>query len=329
MSGLFGSMGIAPETIYGTYVAPTTRWVEASKVDLKKVKNIVQGGAMAAGRYMRPGTMRNVTTKAAGGTITSEAYSKRLGHFLQGIMGGGGAPTQQAATAAYMQTHTLGNTNSNRYTIQSGVPDDGDTVRPYTFLGSKFTAIEFKCGIDENLSMVVTVDSRDVTEAETLATPSYATGTHVFHFGQANLKLGTYGSTATIQGVRGFSLKIERKLRVDKFYMGNAGLKAEPRINDYAMISGSLDADYITKADLADRFAADSSTSLVWEFTGPNIAPTYDELIRFTVPQIFFDGDTPILDGPDIVTGAYPWSAAYDETHTPLTVEYQSTDTAL
>jgi tail tube protein len=327
-SGIGGSFGFAVETTYGTYVAPT-KWVESSKPELRKVKNTVQGGAMAAGRYVQAGSMRTVTTKAGGGTIAMEVYNKRMGHLLNGLMGGTVTPTQQGGTAAYLQTHPLADPTGKFYTMQTGVPDLGGTARPYTFLGSKITAIEFSCGIDQNLTAAITVDSRDVTEAETLAAPSYATGVNVFHFAQSTVKLGTYASEAAITGVRKMSVKIERPSRTDRFYMGNAGLKSEPIINDYAKITGTLEADYITKADLADRFAADSSTALVWEFVGPLIAGSFFETFRIKVPMIFFDGDTPILDGPDVVTGPYPFTGQYDLTNAAATIEYISTDTAL
>ena len=327
-SGLGSSFGFAPEVTYGTYVAPT-RWIETASPQLRKVKNTVQGGAMSAGGLMRRGTMRNVTTKAGGGTLTTEVYSKRMGYLLNGLMGGTVTPVQQAATTAYLQTHAMADSTGKFYTMQAGVPDLGGVVRPYTFLGSKITAIEFACGIDQNLTATVTVDSRDVTEAETLAAPSYATGVRVFHFAQGTVKLGTYSSEAAVSGVRSMRLRIERPQRTDRFYFGGAGLKSEPILNDYAVVSGTIDADFTDKTIFADRFAADTSTSLVWEFVGPLIEDTYFETFRITVPMIFFDSDTPVINGPDVVTGPYNFTAAYDGTNAPATIAYISTDTTL
>jgi len=45
------------------------------------------------------------------------------------------------------------------------------------------------------------------------------------------------------------------------------------------------------------------------------------------LPACFFDGDTPELDGPDVVTGAFPFTAQADPTN-PVRIEYVSTDTA-
>lgn len=327
-SGLGSSFGFAPEVTYGTYVAPT-KWVEAGQPQLRKVKNTAQGGAARAGAYGRRGSMRYVTTKAGGGTVNLEVQNKRMGLLLNGLMGGTVSPTQQAATAAYLQTHAIGDPTGKFYTMQVGVPDLGGTARPYTFLGSKITAIEFSCGVDEVLTAAVTVDARDVTEAETLATPSYATGVNLFHFAQMGVKIGTYDSEAAIQGVRRVTCRIERPHRTDRWYANNAGLKSEPVINDFVNISGTIECDYITKANLADRFAADTSTALVWEFIGPNIASTYDETFRIRLGQIFLDEGTPTVDGPDIVTGSYNFVGRDDGTNPLASIIYMSTDTAL
>lgn len=327
-SGLASSFGFVPEVTYGTYVAPT-RWVESSGPQLRKVKNTVQGGAMAAGTLLRRGSMRNVTTKAGGGSIAMEIYSKRMGHLLNGLMGGTVTPVQQGATAAYLQTHELTDPVGKFYTMQVGVPDLSGTVRPYTFLGSKITAMEFSCGIDQNLTVSIEVDSRDVTESETLAAPSYATGVNVFHFAQGDVKLGTYNSEASVDGVRSVRLRIARPSRTDRFYFGNSGLKSEPVINDYADVSGTIEVDYITKADFADRYAADTSTALDWVFTGPEIATPYNETIRFRVPQVFFDGETPTVNGPDVVTTSFNFAATYDGTNTGASILYTSSDTTL
>lgn len=327
-SGLAGSLGWVPEVTYGTYVAPT-KWAEATSVQLQKVKNTVQGGGPRAGAYGRRGSMRYVTTKAGGGTIAMEVQSKRMGHLLNGLMGGTVTPTQQAATTAYLQTHSLADPTGLFYTFQSGVPDLGGTVRPYTFLGSKITAIEWTCGVDQVLTMSVTVDSRDVTESETLATPSYATGVNTFHFGQMGVKLGTYDSEAAVDGVRSMTLRIERPSRIDRYYANASGLKAEPKINDWVNVSGSVEVDYITKGDWADRFASDSSTALMWEFIGPAIESTYYETIRFRVPMIHLDGETPTVQGPDIVSTTFPFVGSDDGTNAIAQILYTSTDTAL
>lgn len=325
-SGLGSSFGMAPEVTYGTYVAPT-RFLEGTAA-LTKSKQIYQGGGMAAGRMVQPGGRRYVTSRSAGGSFATTVFSKNMGLLLNGIMGGTVTPVQQGATTAYLQTHTLGDPFGKFFTMQSGIPDLGGTARPYTFLGCQVVAAEFSCELNGALTCSFEVEARDVTEAQTLAAPSYPV-VNEFHFAQAALKLGTYGAEAAVDGVRSMSLRLERRRHDGGPYMGSGGLRSQGVMNDWTKVSGTIQADYLTKADFADRFASDDDTSLVWEFVGPTIEGAEAETIRFTVPMVFLDGDTPTADGPDVVRTSYPWVGQHDGTNSPLTIEYISTDIAI
>lgn len=172
-----------------------------------------------------------------------------------------------------------------------------------------------------------TVASRDVTEAQSLAAPSYPAGNE-FHWAQAAIKLGTFGAEVQADAVRKVSVKIARQKHDGGPYMGNAGLRNQGVINDWAKITGTIDADFLDKTVFADRFASDGSTSMVWEFVGPLIAGGFFETFRITVPQIFFDTDTPTAESPDVVKTSFNFTAQFDGTNQP-TISYTSTDVTL
>jgi hypothetical protein len=67
-SGLAASIGVAAESTYGTYVAPT-RFLEFTKEDLKKTKTTIQGGGLAAGRFAKLGSRRVLATVGGTGSI--------------------------------------------------------------------------------------------------------------------------------------------------------------------------------------------------------------------------------------------------------------------
>ena len=327
-SGLAAQIGVAAESTYGTYVAPT-RFLEYNKADLKKKKNVVQGGGLAAGQIAQLGSRRVVTSESVEGGFELEVANKGMGLLLAHLLGSSATPVQQGATAAYLQAHTVGDNIGKSLTIQHGVPDLTGTVRPYTFKGCKLSGAELSCKVDELLTMSLDIDGRQASEVETLVAASQPPGVAPFHWAQMSVKLGAFGAEAAVSGVKGFSVKFDRGMASERFYAGAAGLKAEPVMNDWLKVSGSLDVDLVNKADFADRFAADSATSLVIEFVGPLIASTYYQTFRIKVPMVFFDGDTPTVDGPDVTSGGYGFVAQLDGTNPLVSIDYISTDTTL
>lgn len=327
-TGLNGSVGLAAETTYGTYVAPTKFVEPVAAVPLKKVKNAQQGGGLAAGRLVQPGSKRVVTTEAGTVTLPLELTRTGLGILLQHAFGGSAAPVQQAATAAWLQTHVLADNVGKSLTVQSGVPETGGTVRPYTGKGGKVTSLEIVCGVDEIAMITTEVDLRQVSEVETLAAPSYVSR-KLFHFGQMSVKVGTFGAEVAVSGVKKVTFKLERGQDVARFYAGAGGLKAEPLGNEFVKVSATIDFDFVDKTVFADRFASDAPTSVVIDWTGDLIAAANYERLTIKLPQVFVDGETPALDGPGVVSNSVPLIAQNDGTNPTVTCEYMSIDTTL
>ena len=324
-SGLGSQLGLAAESTYGTYVAPT-RFLEFTKEYLKLKKTTAVSGGLAAGRLVDLSTRRVVPQREGGGSIELEVTNKSMGLLLQALMGTTVTPVQQGATAAYLQTHTLADTAGKSLTIQKGVPQTSGTVSKYSFLGSKVTSAEFSCEAGGMLTASYEFDAKDVDETSTLASPSYPS-LAPFHFAQMAVKTGAYGSEAALDGVRKLSVKIERGLAVDRFYAGQAGLKKEPISNDKVKISGALEADF-TGTTLTALFNSDAATSLVWEFTGALIASTYYETFRVTLPAIFIDDEPPKVEGPEVVRTTFNFTGLFDGTNQSK-IEYISTDTTV
>ena len=326
-SGLAGSLGIVAETTYGTPVT-VSKFLEVSKVDLKKVKNTAQGGGLKAGALAQPVNRRVVTTTAAAGGLEGEVVNKNMGLLLQALMGTTVTPTQVGTTGAYVQTHTLADNAGKSLTAQVGVPLTTGTVQPYTYAGVKVMGAEFSCGVDDLLTASFDLDAKSVTDQTALASPSYSTGVRPFHFGQMGVKIGTFGAEAAVSGVRSVNVKIDRPQNVDRYYANGNGTKAEPILNGWTSITGAIETDFLTKADFADRFDTDGSFSLVWEFVGVTISGAEKETFRITIPSCFLNDGTPTLEGPDIVAPAFNFVWQYDGTNLPV-ITYESTDLAL
>jgi hypothetical protein len=235
-------------------------------------------------------------------------------------------PVQQAATAAYLQTHTLADVAGKSLTIQKGVPLTTGTVVDKTFLGCKVVGAEFSCGVGEMLTSSWEIDAKSVDESQTLAAASYS-NMAPFGFHQLAVKTGTFGSETALDGVRKVSVKVERPQATDRFYAGQSGTKKEPISNDLVKITGSLEMDYVATT-VDDLHTSDGATSCVIEWVGPLIASTYYETFRIKLPAIRIDDAPPTVEGFDVIRPTFAFTALYDGTN-QVAIEYMSTDVTL
>ncbi|MEU4133658.1 phage tail tube protein [Streptomyces wuyuanensis] len=324
-SGLGAQLGIAAESTYGTFVAPT-KFIEFTKESLVLKKTTAQSAGIAAGRLLPLSSRRVVTQEEVSGSIDLEVTNKSMGLLLQALMGTSVTPVQQETTTAYLQTHTLADSFGKFLTIQKGVPLTTGTVTDKSFVGCKVVAAEFSCDIAGMLMATFEIDGKDCSESETLATASYS-NMSPFHFGQMAVKAGTYSSETALDGIRKVSVKFERPQATDRFYAGQSGLKKEPIANDQVKITGSIEMDYVATT-LDDLHTSDAATSLVWEFVGPTIETTYNETFRIVLPAIRIDEAPPTVEGFDVVKPTISFTGLFDGTNQPR-IEYVSTDTAL
>lgn len=324
-SGLGAQIGIAAESTYGTFVAPT-KFYEFTKESVVLKKTTATSSGIAAGRLLALSSRRVLTQKEVSGGIELEVPNKGFGLLLQALMGTTVTPVQQAATAAYLQTHTLADNFGKSLTIQKGVPLTTGVVTDKSFVGCKIISAEFSCEVGGMLMATFEIDGKNCDETQTLAVASYS-NMSPFHFGQMGLKTGSFGSESALDGVRKVSIKIERPQATDRFYANQSALKAEPISNDQVKISGSLEMDYVATT-VDDLHTSDGATSLVWEFIGPIIASTYAETFRITLPAVKVDDAPPTVEGFDVVRPTFNFTGLYDGTNLPV-ITYMSTDVTL
>lgn len=324
-SGLGAQIGIAAETTYGVFVAPT-KFPEFTKESLVLKKTTATSSGIAAGRLLALSSRRVVTQKEASGGIDLEVPNKSFGLILQALMGTTVTPVQQALTTAYLQTHTLADTAGKSLTIQKGVPLTTGTVTDKTFVGCKVISAEFSCEVGGMLTCSLEIDGKDSDETQTLAAASYP-NMSPFGFHQLAVKTGTFASETALDGVRKVSVKIERPQAVDRFYANQSGLKKEPISNDLVKITGSLEMDYVATT-VDDLHTSDAATACVVEFIGPIIASTYAETFRIKLPAIKIDDAPPTVEGFDVIRPTFNFTALYDGTN-QVVIEYMSTDVTL
>lgn len=329
-SGMAGSLGVAAETVYGTRIAPN-RFVKIRSASHNFLPNRVQGEGILTGSYGQVASHYVQTYQGANGTYAIDVPYRRMGVLLNTLMGGTVSPTQQAATAAYLQTHTLADTYGKSFTGQVGVPLRDGTVKVHEIVGGKITSAEFSCEVGGVLQANLQVDAQKFDDTQTLATVSHDAGVKPFHGGQMVFKAGTYSSEAAIK-IRSMSATIERPHDTEDYVSSNSGLKAEPVLNGPANISGSVTVDWTTASGKAiqDWMLALTNNSVIFEWTDSTaIASTYYPTFAIDIPNVTWDGDIQGIDGPGELQSTFNWTWRDNESGNLPKIRYMSTDTTL
>jgi hypothetical protein len=322
--GLTTRLCTGVETTYGTVQTPD-RFLEFDSESLERKNEIMRSNALGGGSlHLRRGSRSVVSGRWGEGSIDMDVVTNGMGRIFRQLLGGTPTIAQQGGTTAYLQTHTLGSVLGKSLTIQKQLRDESDVVvSSFTFEGSKFTTGEFKIDKKGKLTLSLTVDAEDVNTVTAAASPSL-TATKTFHYRQGSLTIA--GVAAAL--VQSASVKVDRKMDTDRFHLGNAGVKAEPLVNDFPDITGNLSAEFAA-ATYYNLFANDTPAALVLDFTGDVISGIYTEKLTITIPEIRLTGETPKVGGPGLVIVNHPWEAQWDGAAADMTLAYTSTDTAI
>lgn len=322
MSALEGSLGIGVQTVYETAVVPSRFYpVQAASWELNPIERdstAIMGGGFGArsSGHVRTGT-------APAGAVEMEVYTSKMALLLQQVTGTVAAPVA-TGTGGFTYTMPLARNTGRFFTAETYLPDGDATL---TATGAKVTGAGFSCAIDDALMMSLDLDARSLASATGVVTAaSYPVGQVPFHWGQGSLKIGAFGAETAVAGVKSVSVDFDRPLFTDNRYMNG---KTEPRLNGEPTVSGTLDVDFLVKADFFDRFFTGSAFSLVWEFLA-TAGTGYVETFRIALPRCFFTGEIPALEGEDIMGMSMPFVALRDDVNGRAmgTVTYISTDAA-
>ncbi|MEV4000996.1 phage tail tube protein [Actinomadura sp. NPDC049753] len=338
-SGLDAQLGIAAESVFGTGVT-VTRFLEFDNEDLKFMPTWLEGEGLRAGRKFKRASRVSVSRKDVNGKIDIKVPNKGLGLLLKHMIGSSATPAAIGATSAYEQIHTPGDMYGKSLTIQVGRPEPGTgTVRPFAYTGCKITQWELTLQDGDHLKLSVTLDGRDEDTTTGLASASYASGVELYNFSHATLKLG--GTPATASGktsitggvavaavVNQIQLKGESPMAVDRYGVGNGGLKAEQLENDYPTVTGSLDAEF-AKAELYDVYKAYDALALelVLEFGEADTGQPFH--LSFLAPAIKLKESGPSVDGPGLVKASVDFEVYDNGVDPAYQFRYISTDTTL
>jgi hypothetical protein len=312
-------LAISKEVTYGTRVAPA-RFLPFTAETLTYEYEKYESQALGQGRWQRP----KVRTKSAGaGALSGEVPTTGFGVLLDALHGNSVTPVQQAATPAYLQTHTLDTAPTKSYSIQVQTPPlSSGTLLPHDLTGVKFGGIEFSWDDVLTFSMPASIQALDI--AQSLVSYVAPTAWTLLTFRGGSLSVGGVSQTKLIGGG---SLNIGFDLRTGVHYLGSGGLMANPVETGKPTASGTVTADFEDNTHLS-RTINDTIADVVLRFEGAVISGANEYAIEVTIPDCEFTSPRPTVEGPGPVAQPIAFSNA-STTADPVVITYMSTDTTI
>jgi hypothetical protein len=218
----------------------------------------------------------------------------------------------------------LGDVYGKSFTAQVGVPQYGGTVTPKTIAGAKINNFELSVANGDLAKGKFNVNGASFTTATALATASYPLNGSIFHFAQGAITI----DGSAVANIKDFTVTVDNSLKTDRYNLGASGIKSEQGIDGFRKVSGKITAEF-TDTVLLTKFLADTSASIVVTFTGGTIASTYKDTLSITLPACKFNADTPNVSGPGVVDLSMDFDVYDDGTNAPMTIVYQTSESAL
>jgi hypothetical protein len=335
-SGLGSSLGIAAESTVGTIVSPT-RWIEYNSESLSLDKAAIQGQGLRGGGLYARSARRVLVTRNAGGSVDLDVATSGMGLPFKAMLGASASAV--VSGSAYQQVHTPASLYGQSLSVQKLVPNSAGTLVPFTYNGCKVTDWELSCDVGSILALALTLDAWDETTATSAGTPSYSASTSVFHFKQGVVTLGGTPSTtsgvvsvsggSTVAVVRGASVRGSNGITTGDENQ-RFGTKVQQQENDWRSLGGNLDLDFVNQATVYDLFSADTATALQLTFTGTTaISGSVYPTLEVIVPSIRFDGETPQVGGPDVISTSADFTGLDDGTNAAVQIRYVTPDTSV
>lgn len=317
--------GIAEESTYGTYVAPTRFYEFLGGEALGRRQTVLNSQGLIRGDRFSRGSRRVLTKNDAGGTISFEVADVGFGLLFKHMLGAVATTQPDLVNDPQVFDHkfTAGDISAKSLTMQKGVEKTDGTVQAFSYHGCKIPNWEMTISVDAILNLNLTVDAEEESTAEALAVASYP-DLELFHFGGATLEV----DDAPVAIVSDASVSGGNSLKVDRYFLGQTGHKLAPREMDLRTLAGNLSAEFQNLTDFYNAFSQDTKKKLELIFLGSVLPGTtgFTRELRITLNDVRFTGETPRVEGIDVGVQSVPFAGFVPETGEAIEVLYRTTD---
>ena len=278
-----GQVGFKTESTWGTAVTvdkfmPVVRAHPGSGVP----RRIPRQG-ISARRIRKPGKKGAILVKPR---LELEVSNKNgiailFKHLFGAVSTSGAGP--------YTHTYTPGSHLGDSMTVQVGITDATDTVRPFTAAGVKVGSWELACAVGGNLMLTMDCSAKSVVTATALASASYSDD-EAFTFVEGTVSIG--GSS--VASARSFTLRCNKNLRDERLVLGAQAILQQLE-DGFFDITGTVEADFDDLTLYASAVAG-TTVAIVLTFTSAGAGA---ETLTITMSGEL-TGDPPELSTPGL-----------------------------
>lgn len=325
VGGLSSQFGMVDEVTFGTPVT-VTRFVEFNSESVSHTIERMASSGLRSGRRNLRTTQWVAGHENVSGDVEFEVQQQGMGLLFKHALGAisTAQPDATGSPTVYEHTAVVGQTDGKSFTFQIGRGDTGAVVRPFTYAGGKISQWDLSVGVDGLLILKATLDAISEDTSTALATASYATD---------SFPLSWIGGTITLPNsatgnVSKFDLSGNNNQDLSRWFMSGAGAatKKEQIESQLRTYSGTVDVEF---EDLSaySLFINGTVGELTAFFEGAAIDGTYNYALEVTLPAVRFDGVTPNVGGPGVITQSLPFTALDDGAGTGgVQFVYRTTD---
>lgn len=322
-SGLAAQIGFVEEVTYGTYLAPT-RFLEFVSEGVAQSIERIESEAIRAGTTLLRSDRWAPGRVGIGGDVELEVATKGFGLLFKHMLGSSVITTPGGGTLTRDHTHVLADLFGKSLTVQVGRPSVAGTVHPFSYSGCKVASWELSNEVDGILKLTLTLDGQVEVTAQALGAASYPANDAllVYTGGAIQVAAGAFD-------VKNISISGDNGLDTERYFIRATSpqLKKEPIQASFTEISGTMEVEF-TDLTAYNRFVNGTVASVTATWTGPLIEGALNYGVTVTLPAVRFDGETPNVDGPEILSQSIPFKVLDGLASPPITILYRTTDTA-
>ena len=259
-SGMAAQVGWVAESTYGTAVT-VTKFLPFRSESVTDEYMRSEADDIIAGAQLLRTEQHRLGNKAFSGDISMYLFNRNIQSLFLNTLG------SNATTGAgpYLHTVTPGDLTGDMLSLQIGRPDNGGTVRAFSYEGVKVQSLKLATTQGEYTTMDLSIIAEDVATGTALATASYPASLVRYH--SNDLAITVAGSAVC---ARNFEISFDNSFDDTRRCIGSTVIK-EPLRNDVLSVTGSMELEW-SSLDMYARDVAMTEAALVATWTnGTNI----------------------------------------------------------